>query len=326
MTDEESSPFICAYVLDRNGGGRDASASDIDAWTPNSGLLWVHLDVLDRSAQSWVDGREDIDDVMRDALMAVETRPRAVPHDRGLLLVLRGVNMNPGSDPDDMVAIRVWLEPDRILTSRRRKLLSIQDMRDAIEAGHGPKTPGEFVVSLVERLADRIGKVVNDIEEAIDSAEEEALERGAAETRSKISEIRRQIASIRRYLAPQRDALDRMYRQPGALFSNSEAQELREEADRITRYLEDLDLARERAIVLQEEMLAKMAQEQNSRMYLLSVVAAVFLPLTFVTGLLGMNVAGLPGTEDPAAFVTASVIMVALGGALLVLFRWMKWL
>ncbi len=282
--------------------------------------------MLDAAAQGWIGGRDDIDDVMREALMAVETRPRAVPSDRGLLLVLRGVNMNPGSDPDDMVAIRIWLEPDRIVTTRRRKLLSIQDMRDAIESGKGPGTPGGFVASLVERLADRIGNVVNDIEEAIDLAEEEAESGGVAETRTKISGIRRQTASIRRYLAPQRDALDRLYRQPGTLFSDTEAQELREESDRITRYLEDLDLARERAIVLQEELLARMAQEQNSRMYLLSVVAAVFLPLTFVTGLLGMNVAGLPGTQDPSAFAIASVIMVALGGALVVLFRWMKWL
>jgi zinc transporter len=199
-------------------------------------------------------------------------------------------------------------------------------MRDAIESGNGPGTPGGFVALLVERLADRIGKVVNDIEEAIDLAEEEADSGDVAETRAKISAIRRQTASIRRYLAPQRDALDRLYRQPGTLFSDTEAHELREESDRITRYLEDLDLARERAIVLQEELLARMAQEQNSRMYLLSVVAAVFLPLTFVTGLLGMNVAGLPGTQDPSAFAIALVIMAALGGALVVLFRWMKWL
>ena len=56
---------------------------------------------------------------------------------------------------------------------------------------------------------------------------------------------------------------------------------LRQEADRIMRHLEDLDLARERAVVLQEELLSHIAQEQNARMYVLSVVAAIFLPLTF---------------------------------------------
>jgi zinc transporter len=270
--------------------------------------------------------REDIDEVMIDALLAGETRPRAVPTERGLLLVLRGVNMNPGSNPDDMVSIRVWLEPDRIVTSRRRKLLSVQDIRDDIESGDGPATPGEFVVSLVSRLADRIGTVVNDIDESLDGAEEAAVEQEAGAFRSKLSELRRKTASIRRYLAPQRDALDRLYRQPGDLFSQSEAQSLREEADRITRYLEDLDLARERAMVLQEELLGRMAHEQNSRMYLLSVVAAVFLPLSFLTGLLGMNVAGLPGTENPQAFALSAIAMIGLGIGLVVYFRWKRWI
>jgi zinc transporter len=234
--------------------------------------------------------------------------------------------MNPGSDPDDMVSIRVWLEPDRILTSRRRTLLSIQDIRDDIQAGNGPATPGEFVVTLVFRLADRIGTVVNDIEAALDSAEEDAVIQAAGAFRSTLSDLRRKTASIRRYLAPQRDALDRLYRQPGELFSQGEAQALREEADRITRYLEDLDLARERAMVLQEELLGRMAHEQNSRMYLLSVVAAVFLPLSFLTGLLGMNVAGLPGTENPQAFALSAVAMIGLGIGLVILFRWKKWI
>ena len=101
---------------------------------------------------------------------------------------------------------------------------------------------------------------------------------------------------------------------------------MHQEADRVTRHLEDLDLARERSVVLHEELLSRIAQEQNSRMYVLSIVAAIFLPLTFVTGLLGMNVGGLPGLDDPKGFGTSVVIMVVLGLALLGYFRHKKWL
>jgi zinc transporter len=66
--------------------------------------------------------------------------------------------------------------------------------------------------------------------------------------------------------------------------------------------------------------------EQNARMYLLSVVAAIFLPLTFVTGLLGMNVAGLPGTESPSGFIISAVVMVVLGIELIGYFKWRKWI
>ena len=144
--------------------------------------------------------------------------------------------------------------------------------------------------------------------------------------RKTLSGLRRQIAAVRRFLAPQRDALDRLYRQPGKLLSDTESNDLREEADRMTRYLEDIDLARERLVVMQEEFLAVQAQQQNSRMYVLSVVAAVFLPLTFVTGLLGMNVGGLPGLESPNGFLASIVVMVVAGAALLTFFRWKRWL
>ena len=323
---EASQPFICAYHLDPNAPSVVATAAEVDAWTPESGLIWVHLDVLDDSHRDWLNARTDIDDVTKDLLLAGETRPRSVSTDKGHLLILRGVNTNPGADPDDMVSVRIWIDANRIITSRRRRLLSIIDVREAIESGRGPATTGEFVVMLVGRLADRIGGVVDDIEEYMATAEEHSLDEDLLTLRTGIGEHRRQTAAIRRYLAPQRDALDRMYRQPGGFISDTEANELREEADRITRYLEDLDLIRERAIMLQEELLGRLAHEQNTRIYVLSVVAAVFLPLTFVTGLFGMNIGGLPGIDVPAAFWLSLFGMGTLSAALVLFFRWKRWI
>ena len=321
-----SGPFICAYIFDGRGAGRRVDADGVAAWTPDEGTLWVHLDVLDSASRAWLSEQTDIDELTKEVLMAGETRPRIVPGKNGLLLVLRGVNLNPGADPDDMVSIRVWIEENRIVSSRRRRLLSVDDIREALDSGQGPENPGAFVVSLVERLADRIGNAVDKIEEEISVAEARSVEATPSTLRSELGALRRETAAIRRHLAPQRDALDRLYRNPDRFLAETAANELREQADRITRYLEDLDLARERAIVLNEELLGRLAHEQNSRVYLLSVVAAVFLPLTFVTGLLGMNVAGLPGTDNPAAFLLSLLIMGALGVALVLFFRWRKWI
>ena len=323
---DESGPFVHAFLLDGSGSGRAVTPEDIAQWTPDHELLWVHIDMNWAASRKWLRDRHDVDEIVENALLAVETRPRAVASDRGLLLVLRGVNTNPGADPDDMVAVRLWIEPNRIISCRRRKLLSVQDIAGAVKGGYGPRTPGGFVVMLVERLADRIGDFVDQIENAIEKAEQESGEASFNTQRAEVGSLRRQTAAIRRYLAPQRDALDRLYRHPGPLFAEQEIDELREQADRTTRFLEDLELVRERAIVLQEELMNRIAQEQNSRVYLLSVVAAIFLPLTFVTGLLGMNVAGLPGTSNPLAFTASLLLMAALGVALAALFKLKRWL
>jgi zinc transporter len=326
MAAELPDGLLHALLLDGNGGAKPVEPAEIETWRPEDGLLWLHLDVADKLPVRWMRATLGLDRVVVEALNADETRPRSLNIGDGLLAVLRGVNMNPGEDPEDMVSIRLWIERDRIVSTRRRKLLSVQDLREQLQRGTGPKTAGEFLASLIGRLADRIGGFFDAIEENLSSIEETGSDADVQTRRHALAVLRRQIASVRRFVAPQRDALDRLYRNPGTLLSDTEANSLREEADRVTRYLEDLDLARERAVVLQEELLNELAQLQNTRMYVLSVVAAIFLPLTFVTGLLGMNVGGLPGVDSPQGFLVALVVMVVTSAAMLIYFRFRKWL
>ena len=317
--------ILHSIVLDRKGGAAAIPAERVSSWSPGDGILWIHVDQGNPATYGWLADESSISDVIVDALTMDETRPRAIVGQGGILVVLRGVNTNPGDDPEDMVAIRIWLERDRIISSRRRRLLSVQDIVDELGENDGPRSTGEALVTLIGHLADRIGDFVNTIEDGIANIEDGAGERPIERPRRELSRVRRQIAAVRRFLSPQRDALDRLYRQPGEWFAEAEVQRLREEADRITRHLEDLDLARERAIVLQEEFQAVIAQEQNERMYVLSVVAAIFLPLTFVTGLLGMNVGGLPGLENPRGFIAAVTVMIVSCGAMIAYFRWKRW-
>ncbi len=78
--------------------------------------------------------------------------------------------------------------------------------------------------------------------------------------------------------------------------------------------------------MVHEELLNRVAQEQNARVYLLSIVAAIFLPITFITGLFGMNVAGLPGIENPRAFWLVAGIMAAVSAGVIVWLRLRRWL
>ena len=173
------------------------------------------------------------------------------------------------------------------------------------------------------RIADRIHDAVDEIDEALIAFEEDiSLNK---QDRQSLADLRRQAATIRRFLAPQRDALDTLFRFSGFL-EQDQAFFLREQTDRIARYVEDLDLARERAVVLQDELRNRIADQQGMRMYVLSMVTAIFLPLSFLTGVFGMNVAGLPGTESPDAF---TLLMSAMGGlavVMLIAMLWKRWL
>ncbi|MDX1482769.1 MAG: zinc transporter ZntB [Woeseiaceae bacterium] len=326
MTNTQTPKFLHCLLLDGEGGAKDVAAEDVDAWKPDDGVLWVHLDVNEPAASDWLERQDNIPEFVIEALLAGESRPWTTVADDSLLANLRGVNTNPGSDPEDMVSVRVWIDAHRIISSRRRRLLSVVDIVELLRQGQGPRNASECFAQLVERLSERIGEFVDNLELKVDGFENSIDSANLSALRRQLSETRREIAAVRRFLSPQRDALDRMNRRRPAILSDDDAVDLLQEADRITRFLEDLDLARERIVVLQEELIAQIAQQQNSRMYVLSIVAAIFLPLTFVTGMLGMNVGGLPGLESPLGFYYSVIIMVAAAFALLLYFRWKKWL
>ena len=317
---------LWAYHLDGKGGGTPVDPANLEAPAEPTGFAWFHIQCDASGTIDWL-RRQRFAENLVDAMTTIGTRPRAMPLEDGHFIVLRGVNTNPGADPEDMVSLRIWFTPRIVLTGRRkgRRLLSAQDVRDTVEAGSGPTTPGELVLALVERIADRIGHFVDTIDDELTGFETNLAELQVSTARRELSISRRQAAAIRRYLAPQRDALDALFRMRGIL-KEDEAYALREQTDRITRYVEDLDLARERAMVLHEELQNRIAEQQNSRMYVLSIVAAIFLPLSFLTGVFGMNVAGLPGTELPAAFDILAVSMGVVGVALLAFMRWRGWL
>lgn len=318
--------LVWAFLLDRKGSGVRVGWEAIATWRPEQGLLWAHFDISEPGPDLWLEERSGLEPPIAAALLAEDTRPRSAPSRNGLLVILRGVNPNPGAEPDDMVSIRVWLERDRIFTTRRRLLRSSGEIRDSIEQGEGPTSSGEFLCSLVERLVDRISESVDELDEQIDAVEEGIGDMNMLALRTKLSDLRRQSAHLRRFLAPQRDALDRLVRQPDPILTEQDNLAIREQADRVQRHLEDLDLIRERGMVLQEELLGRLAYEQNQRIFLLSVVAAIFLPLTFLTGLMGMNVGGIPGAQTKLGFLAASGLLIGLGVAMALYFRRQRWL
>jgi zinc transporter len=236
---------------------------------PTSGIHWTHIEYTNPGALGWL-MNAGLPEVAAETMTRTETRPRVFTFDQGTLLNLRGVNLNPGEDPEDMVSVRLWLAKGRIITARQRRVISIEDMLQDFEKGKGPASEGEFLVSLVEHIASRIGEAVDTIDDQIARFEDELGT--PSDTRAPLSKIRRQTAALRRFLAPQREALESMYRVSRDWLDENEAHYLREQADRITRYVEDLDLNRERTLVLQEELQNRIAQEQNSRGFLLTII------------------------------------------------------
>lgn len=319
--------LLWAYILDGRGGARAVTYDQIRDWSPEDGALWVHLDRTSPEVGEWLERESGLEPTAAAALLEEETRPRCYAAGNALLVLLRGVNLNPGADPEDMVSIRMWFEPARIITLRRHPVMAMQDLRDALEAGRGPTGPAALLTQGAARLVERILPVIGALDEELDTLEESIAQGPAvAETRQSLGPLRRQAIALRRYLAPQREALSRLQGEPVEWIGPADRARLREVADATMRYVEDLDAIRERAAILRDEIQSRLSEDMNRTMYVLSVVAAFMLPLGFITGLLGINVGGMPGMDSPWAFAVVCAGLVALGVAEFVVLRRLKWL
>jgi zinc transporter len=326
MDDKQKEDWSFVSVLDGTGGARREPAERGD-FEPEA-VIWAHLQRGSASAERWLAREHGVPPMVREALTAEETRPRCVPLEGGLLLILRGVNLNPEADPEDMVSIRIWTDGKRVLSVWLRRLLAVGDVDALLAEGRGPKTVGELLTLLSERLADRMEPVIAEIDDRIDALEDEVIERHDPALRERLATVRRQAIVLRRYFAPQREALLRLATDTdlASWLQPRQRHQLREVADRITRYVEDLDAGRERASVVHDQLANHLSDELNRGMYVLSVIAAVFLPLGFLTGLLGINVDGMPGAQTPWAFAAVCVILAALAALELMLLRYLKWI
>ncbi|TKB28199.1 zinc transporter ZntB [Desulfopila sp. IMCC35006] len=318
--------LIHAILFDGKGGGRELGWQEIAEWSPEQGVLWMHLSCTAPEAIRWLEEQSGLEALLVDALLSEGTRPRSTVIGDGVLLTLRGVNHNPGEDHEDMVSIRIWAEQKRIITTRRRKLLSVTGLVGSFSAGQGPATSGEFINTLAELLTEYIEETVEGIEDQTSELEEQVVVAHDRKLRSRISGLRRQAIMLRRYLAPQREAFTRMQVEKIHWFSEQDKRHLYETANSLIRIVEDLDSLRERANVAQEELINLLSEQINSRMYTLSLVTTIFLPLSFFTGLLGINVGGIPGAANPWAFLIVIALLLGVCFVQFLYFRKKHWL
>jgi zinc transporter len=286
---------------------------------------WHHLQSDQPETLRWLESR-DVHPSVIEALTVLTTRPRAASLAGGTLLVVRGVNHNAGADPEDMISLRIWFTQGTVISTRRhgRPLSSVVEVQREIESGEMPDSVGDLLVRLLDHLAGRISDLIDDIDTHVDELEN-ADDMRIAERRSAVIDWRRQTVAVRRFIAPQRDALAAFAMLPNGL-GQEQVYSIQQIGERMFRFVEELDYARERALVLQEQLINELAEEQNKRIYVLSLVAAIFLPLSFLTGVFGMNVAGLPGTENGSAFLWVCLGMAATAALSTLFFWWRRWL
>jgi zinc transporter len=313
----------------------DGSAQTFDWETLRLGLppigenrfLWVHLDWMGEGVRDWLIDIAGIDPTIADTLATRGTRPAVFFYDPGYSLNLRGVNLNAENDPADMISVRFWVTGNMIITLRNQSLKAFDDIRAMITRNDAPRSIDDFILTIAERLAFHVENIVRGIEEEVETIEDDQETVAEGKTlplRKRGSDIRHQLSRLRRHLAPQRDALANYVEQKPTWSDKRLKRRARALTDKTVRLVEEFDSLRERIQIVNEHLMAIETEQMNRTMYWLTVIAGLFLPISFVTGLLGINVGGIPAADNPLGFATVVIILAAITAFEFWLFKKMR--
>ncbi|NQS81684.1 zinc transporter ZntB [Pantoea agglomerans] len=286
---------------------------------------WLHLNYTHRKSAEWLQSTTQIPDAVRDALAGDSMRPRVSRLGDGFMIVLRSVNHNSDARRDQLVVMRVFINDKLIVSTRRRKVSAVDEVLTDLQNGNGPIDCGSWLVDICDALTDHTSEFIEDLHDKIIQLEDALLDQRMP-ARGELGLLRKQLIVMRRYMAPQRDVYARLASEKLAWMDDTERRRMQEIADRLGRGLDDLDAGVARTAILADEVASAMAESMNRRTYTMSLMAMIFLPATFLTGLFGVNLGGIPGGEWRYGFSIFCLLLVALAVGVAGYLRKRRWL
>lgn len=326
MTNKNHNPILFSYSFASKGEGTRLNNQDVATELKNPDLSWVHLDGTSKTCVKWIQSEVNyLDNIIIDALIAEETRPRILKFDKGILLILRGVNLAKNSAKYDMVSIRMWIDNERIISIEKRAMKSVYDLEQKIADGLKIQNSGDFLCNFLTENLQSISDHIYQAGNKIDEIEDAVLVTRNMKFRDIIVKTRSQLTISRRYLTPQREAIAGLSSIKFDWINSIIHRHFQEKHDQINHIIEEADEVLIRSKILNDELSHALNEKINRNMYRLSAIAIIFMPLTFITSLFGMNFIKIPFAQDPDGFMMICVLMALITLVQLFFFKRKDW-
>ncbi|HEQ1856695.1 TPA: zinc transporter ZntB [Providencia alcalifaciens] len=313
---QHSNP-VHAFQLDGDGG---VLPIDLNATATQQSPFWLHYDYKNKETSNWIQQTDLFNDQVKSSLTGKMNRMRMVRVGDGVLLTLQTLNNTVGQRPEQLVAFRIFMNSRLIVSCRHRRVHSLDPVIDDLKEGVGAQSTGEWLADVTDAMTDEISDFTDSLHERLIEMEDVILH-GEIPERGELALLRKQIIVVRRYMAPQRDMFSRLTAEKLLWLDDNDRRRLQEISDRLGRCIEDLDGFIARTAIMSDEITNMMTEMMNRRIYTMSLMAMIFLPTTFLTGLFGVNLGGIPGNEFKFAF---SVFCLLLAGLIATVFWWLK--
>ncbi len=316
--------LICGYQLVRGQRPLEIFVEGIEGSLARSdAVTWLHLNLGDARTRRWIAEAAFLPEDLRELLQDHNDNRRIESIDDGLLVVMSDFAYEDESDPAETAALWCFARPELLLTARLHPVKSADDLRLELRDGRTAASGASLLGRLLDLRTVRLRRLSETMTKQLDGIEDEILAGNIKQQREQLGRLRRLCARLRRQFSPEKSDLARFLHRSGS-FLGEDRELLKDAVDGLGLAIEEISEYYERAKLLQEELASRLAENTGRNLYVLSILTAVLLPMTLVTGIFGMNVAGLPGMESPGSFWRVMFVILASGAATLAALFWRR--
>lgn len=283
---------------------------------------WLHLNLADHGTRRWIETADMLPVAVRELLLSADTHQRALVDSGAVGCVLHDFERDfDVADTARVGALRIALTVTLMLTTRLHPLRSADIARHRLEREAAGIGPAQALELLVGAITENVADISRTLGADVQRAEDAFLEGHHPPAARDLIGIRRRAAQLHRLLMGMRGVLQRLEQDEDL------PEPLLPVVEKLAQRLQSIDAdilgVQGELRLLRDELDTQEAQRTNQNLYILSIVTALMLPATLVTGIFGMNTGGLPFADGPWGTLHATILAMAAAGATYLLLRWM---
>jgi len=311
---------VFAWAMPVSGDGYEIPLFEIAEALENPDIsIWLHLNLSNSQIQRWLENTPLIPERVVEMIQEgvnLSRLERIEKLDDCLLMVMNDFQQEFGEEVGDSSLGTLWaiVRPRLMISLRNNPLRTTDKLRYDLRSGQlNPASVIELFHELLDLRAEQLRTLLVHLSEDMDDLEEKLLKGREFPGHENLGRIRIQCSRLRRHFSPELIALHRLLKRLPYWFSEEDKHRLNDDLDLLSYLVQEISSLYDRAKVLQDEQAAHVAEFNAKNLQVLSVMTVIFLPMTLITGVMGMNMEDLPGLRG--SFFEVMVLMSITGAA-----------
>lgn len=305
------------------------SVEEIDPYTDTPQVTWVNVCGLhDTELIKQIGEKFNIHPLVLEDILNTETRPKIEVTDKYVFIAMKMLAYNPTSNEIETEQVSFILGDTFVFSFLEKSDNIFNPIKDRITNNYGRvrKQPSDYLFyALMDVVVDQYFLLLEQIEHNIEILDDEVITSADRSQIEKIYNLKNKLLLTRRSIWPLREIFSRLIREETSLINKKIMPYLRDLLDHTIQVTETIELQREITTGIMETHLSMMSFKMNEVMKVLTIIATIFIPLTFIVGIYGMNFPNMPEMKWPWAYFALWGVMIGVTLLMLFYFKSKKW-